>query len=487
LPLDGRLHNCVAAIMNGSVIGIVPETKGIERTILTIEGVNIPFGSDLLFSCANIPALTIGIAFSNADTARLADMGATLILYPSVKTAMAGEYVKQREQYCQNSETYHTAALHVGNGLIIENGVVLAEARRFEPSLAVSEIDVDLIDAVRRTDTRRCADGVAPYGNAAIPFTLTERETELTRRVDPNPFIPHDLDEVFLITAHALANRLRGTDAKHAVLGLSGGLDSALAALTARNALALLERPPSDVFAVLMPGFATGSRTSSNARELAELLGFTVREIDIRRSVTLHLEEIGHGGEKDITYENAQARERTQILLDLANAEGGIVLGTGDMSELALGFCTYGGDSISHFGVNADIPKTLARALVRRAAYTSDDSHITTLLLDIVDTPVSPELLPGGQLTESIVGAYELNDFFMYHTLRYGFTRDKIIRLAERAFEGKYDKLPEALDRFRKRFAASQFKRACSPDIARVSRVSLADYTFPSENYIFNL
>ncbi|MCL1821112.1 MAG: hypothetical protein FWG36_10735, partial [Oscillospiraceae bacterium] len=312
LPLDGRLHNCVAAIMNGNVIGIVPETKGIERTLLTIEGVNIPFGSDLLFSCANIPALTIGVAFSSADTARLADMGATLILYPSVNTAMAGEYVKQREQYCQSSETYHTAALHVGNGLIIENGVVLAEARRFEPSLAVSEIDVDLIDAVRRTDTRRCAEGVAPYGNAAIPFTLTERETELTRRIDPNPFIPHDLDEVFLITAHALANRLRVTDAKHAVLGLSGGLDSALAALTARNALALLERPPSDVLAVLMPGFATGSRTSSNARELAELLGFTVREIDIRRSVTLHLEEIGHGGEKDITYENAQARERTQ-------------------------------------------------------------------------------------------------------------------------------------------------------------------------------
>jgi len=501
LPFDGRLYNCTAAIKDGLIIGIVPDVKGVERTILTIEGVNVPFGSDLLFVCADIPALTIGAAFSHTDTRRLAEMGATLIVYPSDKPSFAGEYVKRREIYALESEIYHTAALHVGNGIVIENGVVLAEARRFEPSLAVSEMDVELIDSARRGQvggagalgTKPASPVATPppergYGSAMcnahlVPFALPEREVELTRAIDPLPFVLEDLDEVFLMTARALANRLRHTGVKYLVLGLSGGLDSTLAALTARNALALLEREPSDVLVVLMPGFATGSRTSANAQELADRLGFTTREIDIRRAVTAHLEDIKHGGEKDVTFENAQARERTKILLDLANQENGIVIGTGDMSEIALGFCTYGGDHLSHFGVNADIPKTLARALVRHAAYKSDDAEVTALLLDIVDTPVSPELLPGKpQLTEEILGAYELNDFFLYHTLRYGFSRDKIIMLAERAFGGKYKDVPGALGNFRKRFSSSQFKRACSPDIARVNRVSVAGFNMPAEN-----
>lgn len=486
LPLDGRLYNCAAAITGGAVIGIVPNARDIPRTILTIEGVNMPFGSDLMFSCADLPALTIGVAFSHTDTERLAKMGATLILYPSESPALAGEYVKRREIYKLKSELFHTAALHVGNGLIIENGVTLAEARRFEPSLAVSEIDIDLIDAVRRAEwcvEKRRAEGVAPYNNTAVPFSIKESDTVLTRHIDPQPFIPDDLDEVFLLTANALASRIRHVGARYAVLGLSGGLDSTLAALTIRNALALLERPASDVLAVLMPGFATGSRTSSNARELAALLGFTVREIDIRRSVTAHLDDIRHKDKSDVTFENAQARERTQILFDLANAENGLVIGTGDMSELAMGFCTYGGDHLSHYGVNADIPKTLAQALVRHAAYKSEVAEITVLLLDIVDTPISPELLPGKpQLTEEILGAYELNDFFLYHTLRYGFTREKLACLANKAFGGKYGDMAEALDKFYKRFYSSQFKRVCSPDIARVSAVSLANFRFPTEN-----
>lgn len=486
LPLDGRLYNCMAAIKGGNIIGIVPNAKDVPRTILTIEGVNVPFGTDLMFSCANLPTLTIAVAFSHVDTDRLAQMGATLIVYPSESIALAGEYVKRREIYTLKSGLFHTAALHVGNGLIIENGVTLAEARRFEPSLAVSEIDLELIDAARRYEARqneRRAEGVAPYTGVPVPFTLSESETVLTRHIDQQPFVPDDLDEVFLLAAHALAKRIKHIGSRYAVLGLSGGLDSTLAALTARNALALLERPPSDVLAVLMPGFATGSRTSSNARELASLLGFTVREIDIRRSVTAHLEDIRHNGEKDVTFENAQARERTQILFDLANAENGIVIGTGDMSELAMGFCTYGGDHLSHYGVNADIPKTLAQALVRHAAYKSEVAGITALLLDIVDTPISPELLPGNpQLTEDILGAYELNDFFLYYTLRYGFPREKLAMLANKAFGGKYGDIAEALDKFYKRFYAAQFKRVCSPDIARVNKVSLVDFKIPTEN-----
>lgn len=487
-PLDGRLYNCMAAITGGEVVGIVPNAKDISRTILTIEGVNVPFGSDLMFACADLPTLTIGVAFSHLDTERLAEMGATLIVYPGEGLALAGEYVKRREIYKLKSELFRTAALHVGNGIIIENGVILAEARRFEPSLAVSEIDIDLIDAVRRATTPAACGGTPAaggyFGNStAVPFSLKECDTVLTRHVDPQPFIPDDLDEMFLLTANALASRIRHVGVNCAVLGLSGGLDSTLAALTIRNALALLERPPSDVLAVLMPGFATGSRTSSNARELATLLGFTAREIDIRRSVTTHLEDIKHKGEKDVTFENAQARERTQILFDLANAENGLVIGTGDMSELAMGFCTYGGDHLSHYGVNADIPKTLAQALVRHAAYKSEVAEITALLLDIVDTPISPELLPGKpQLTEEILGAYELNDFFLYHTLRYGFTREKLAFLANKAFGGKYGDIAEALNSFYKRFYSSQFKRVCSPDIARVSSVSLANFRFPTEN-----
>ena len=477
LPLEGRLYNCMAAVKDGRIIGIVPDAKDVEPAILTVEGENVPFGPNLLFPCADIPALTIGAAFSHKDTKRLAEMGATLIVYPESRPALAGEYVKRREMYAVISELYHTAALHAGNGIIIENGVVLAEARRFEPSLAVSEIDVELIDAVRRSGDFK----TAVRGRFAAPFSLPEREVELTRAVNPLPFVPEDLDEVFLMAARALADRLRHTGVKHVVLGLSGGLDSTLAALTARNALALLQRPPSDVLAVRMPGFGTGSRTSGNSRELAERLGFTAPEIDIRRAAAANLEDIGHGGEKDITFENTQARERAKILLDIANKENGLVIGTGDMSELALGFCTYGGDSLSHYGVNADITKTLARALVRRAAYESGDAEITALLLDIADTPVSPELV-SGQLTEEIIGAYELNDFFLYHTLRHGFSREKLIMLAGRAFGDKYKNVPEALDRFRGRFSLSQFKRVCAPDTARVSGVSLADFKMPTEN-----
>ena len=476
LPLDGALYECSAALLGGKILGIVPEGRRVEPTTLTIEGFHVPFGSDLLFSCVNVPALTVGIGFSHRDIGRLSKLGATLIACHERESPFAGGHSKQRALCLMQSELYHAAVLHSGVGLVAEDGVPLAEAKRFTPSMAVSEIDAELIESVRRGEAR-----YAPEPRNQIPFVLEERETPLTRFVSPLPFTGGGYDEIFMLASQALARRLRHTGASRAVLGLSGGLDSALAALIAANALSVMNRPSSDLLAVLMPGYATGSRTSSNARELAKRMGFTVRELDIRRAVSRHLSDIGHGGENDAVFENAQARERAKILLDIANAENGLVAGTSDMSELALGYCTYGGDCISHFGVNADIPKTLARELVRYVA--SNTPELSGILNDIADTPFSPELLPETpRLTEEITGAYELNDFFLYHTLRYGFPRDKIIRLAEYAFGDKYENIPAALGDFNRRFFSSQFKRVCSPDIARISKISLAGYKISSEN-----
>jgi NAD+ synthase (glutamine-hydrolysing) len=476
LPLDSALYKCTAALHGGKILGIVPEGKRVEPTTLTIEGFHVPFGSDLLFSCVNIPALTIGIGFSHIGIGRLSELGATLIACHEREASFVGGHAKQRDLCLTQSELYHAAVLHSGVGLVAENGVPLAEAKRFTPSMAVSEIDAELIESVRRKNA-----DYSPEPRNQIPFAFDERETALTRYISPLPFTDGNYDEVFMLASQSLARRLKHTGASRAVLGLSGGLDSALAALIAANALSVMDRPSSDVLAVLMPGYATGSRTSSNARELARLMGFTVREIDIRQAVARHLSDIGHKGEADVVFENAQARERTKILFDIANAENGIVIGTGDMSELALGFCTYGGDCMSHFGVNADIPKTLARELVRYAACST--SELGEVLNDITNTPISPELLPDKpQLTEEILGSYELNDFFLYHTLHYGFPRDKIVRLAEYVFGDKYEDIPTALDNFSRRFFSSQFKRVCSPDVARISKISLADFKISSEN-----
>ena len=478
LPLDGVLYECSAALINGGILGIVPKRENIGRATLTVEGFHVPFGSDLLFSCANVPALTVGAGFSHRDIGRLSGLGASLAVCHERVSPFAGGHARQRDICLMQSELHHAAVLHSGAGIVAEDGVLLAEAKRFTPSLAVSEIDVELIESIRRKEAGR-----APEPRDQVPFTLNERETALTRHVPSLPFAAGDYNEIFMLASQSLARRLRHTGAGRAVIGLSGGLDSALASLIAANALSVMGRPASDVLAVMMPGFGTGSRTSANARELARSMGFTVREIDISAAAARHLKDIGHKGEKDIVFENAQARERTKTLLNIANAENGIVIGTGDMSELALGFCTYGGDCLSHFGVNADIPKTLARELVR---YVADSTpELREILNDIVCTPVSPELLPGEpQLTEEILGPYELNDFFLYHTLRHGFPRDKIIRMAEYAFGGKYERerIENAMDNFNRRFFASQFKRVCSPDTARISGISLADFRIPSEN-----
>ncbi len=515
LPLDGKIYHCMAAIHRGAILGIVPQRRPVDNryfapapaapTTLTLEGYAVPFGADLLFTCANVPSLTVGIAFTSCETQQLSERGATLILYPSAKPSIVGQYVKQRSFWMSQSAIHHTAALHAGaglgesamegtfagHGLVIENGRLLAEAPRFSTSLAVSEIDLERMENERRRDTNFISQS---SDQSRCSFSLTKRTVTLTRHVPHLPFVPEyapdwasHCEEAFLLAAHALAGRVRHVGCDCVVLGLSGGLDSTLAALTCANAMSLMERPTSDVLAVCMPGFATGARTSGNARIVAAQLGFTVREIDIRPSVVQHLEDINHKNRDDVAFENAQARERTQILLDLANAHKGIVVGTGDLSELALGFCTYGGDSLSHFGVNADIPKTFARAMVQYAAEVSDNEALNEALLDVVETPISPELLPGPtvQATEDILGPYELHDFYLYYTIRWGFPPDKILRLAVQAFGEKYDMdtLQNVLTKFYTRFFANHFKRICSPDIAHLGSVSLSPgrYRAPSE------
>ncbi|MCI8690305.1 MAG: NAD(+) synthase [Oscillibacter sp.] len=534
LPLrrNGKLYNCAAVIQKGRILGIVPKTHlpnygefyekrwfapapGETEYISLLGQDAVPFGAGQVFSCDTMPGLVLGFEICedlwspDSPSAKMARAGAVVIGNLSASNEVLGKDAYRRQLVTMQSAKLLCGYLYSSSGagestsdlvfgahqLIAENGTLLTE-RRFDGGLLVSEIDVQKLCAERR---RTQALGEDPGSRYAAPFSLTVSPTKLTRYVSPMPFVPEgkeDRDarcrEILLIASLGLKQRLEHTGAKTAVVGLSGGLDSTLAVLITGLAMKMLDRPMSDIIAVTMPCFGTTDRTRNNAVVLAGQMGATLRTVDISQSVRSHFRDIGHDPEDhSVTYENAQARERTQVLMDIANAGGGLVIGTGDLSELALGWCTYNGDHMSMYGVNASIPKTLVRHLVRYLARDSAEPDLHDVLEDILDTPVSPELLPAvqgeiSQRTEDLVGPYELHDFFLYYVLRWGFSPQKVYRLAQYALGRKYSRevLLKWLKVFYRRFFAQQFKRNCMPDGPKIGSVALSprgDWRMPSD------
>lgn len=533
-----KLYNCAAVIQKGEILGLVPKTylpnygefyeqrwfaasdgpDGVDDDF-ELCGQSVCLNSNGIFACDSVPDLVIGVEICEdlwapePPSTSLARRGATIILNLSASNETVGKAAYRRSLvtgqsgrlvcgyvYADAGEGESTTDLvFVGHNMIAENGVLLAE-RRFATGLTVSEIDVEKLAAERRRMNTFTFPAKGP-DVWRMSFDLPVTKTRLTRHISPTPFVPEDAEsrqdrcsEILCIAALGLKKRLEHTGARTAVVGLSGGLDSTLAVLITALAMQMLDRPSSDIIAVTMPCFGTTDRTKSNAVLLAERLGATLRTVDISASVRSHFKDIGHDPEDhSVTYENAQARERTQVLMDIANATGGLVIGTGDLSELALGWCTYNGDHMSNYAVNAGIPKTLVRHLV---SFISDDKEaedpkLSTVLTDILDTPVSPELLPAvqgeiSQKTEDLVGPYELHDFFLYYIIRWGFGPRKVLRLAEQAFAGKYDRsvLLKWLRSFYRRFFSQQFKRSCLADGPKVGSVALSprgDWRMPSD------
>ena len=531
---DNKLYNCAAVIQSGEILGLVPKTylpnygefyeqrwfasgAGVETSV-DLCGETVDMDTAGLFACETVPNLVLGVEIcedlwaTEPPSARLARGGATVILNLSASNELVGKSGYRRNLvvgqsgrlvcgyvYADAGEGESTTDLvFTGHNMIAENGALLAE-RRFATGLTISEIDVDRLAYERRRMTTFNGQRQADLWRAS--FSLPLEETRLTRAVSPAPFVPADAEdraercnEILKIAALGLKKRLEHTGARTAVVGLSGGLDSTLAILITAVAMKLLDRPASDIIAVTMPCFGTTDRTRDNAVELAERLGATLKRIDIGSAVKVHFKDIGQSMEDhSVTFENGQARERTQVLMDIANQNGGLVIGTGDLSELALGWATYNGDHMSMYGVNAGIPKTLVRHLV---AFVSDDKgsedpRLSAVLDDILDTPVSPELLPAiegkiSQKTEDLVGPYELHDFFLYYAIRWGFPPRKVFRLAEHALGRTYDRatILKWLNSFYRRFFTQQFKRSCLPDGPKVGSVTLSprgDWRMPSD------
>ena len=527
-----KLYNCAVILCNGKILGIVPKRNipnysefyelrhfapaPEENGVIVIGGKEYPFGTKLLFSYARFSQFTVGFEIcedlwvANPPSVGHAMAGATIIGNLSASDETIGKSAYRRDLvagqsarllcgylYADAGEGESTTDLgFAGHDLIAENGVLLEESTLFENDIILSEIDVmRLAEERRRMNTFSHVD----EGYETVYFDFPCRDTALTRFVSPQPFIPYEsgerrsrCKEILSLQVAGLKKRLAHTGAKTAVVGLSGGLDSTLALLVTVQAMDLLRRPRTDILAVTMPCFGTTDRTRSNAQILAEALGVDFREIPITDSVIQHFQDIGQElTAHDVTYENSQARERTQVLMDVANKEAGLVIGTGDLSELALGWATYNGDHMSMYGVNASIPKTLVRYLVSYYADFSGNQTIHDVLYDILDTPVSPELLPAvdgeiAQKTEDIVGPYELHDFFLYYILRYGFSPRKVNHLAKIAFEDNYsrDEILKWLKTFYRRFFAQQFKRSCLPDGVKVGSVTLSprgDWRMPSD------
>lgn len=450
-------------------------------------------------------------------SSRHALAGATMIANTSASNETTGKDMYRRDlvrvQSASTMSTYIYASagegestsdvVFSGHNIIAENGTILKEAPRFTNDLTITEVDIQKIVSERRRMSTFCTSSDENY--TFVDFTFTDHinqgplETSLTRKFDKTPFVPSNKDscnkrceEILNIQALGLKKRLMHIGCKHAVLGISGGLDSTLALLVIAKAYDMMGLERSNIIAVTMPCFGTTDRTYNNAVSLTNKLGATLKEIPIKEAVLLHLRDIGHDvNVHDITYENAQARERTQILMNVANQVGGIVIGTGDMSELALGWATFNGDHMSMYGVNSSVPKTLVRYLVDYYADTLNDTDLKDILHDVLDTPVSPELLPPkdgeiSQKTEDLVGPYELHDFFMYYVLRFGFTPSKIFHIARIAFSGVYDDsvIYKWLNTFYRRFFSQQFKRNCLPDGPKVGSVAVSprgDLRMPSD------
>ena len=530
---DGKLYNVAAAINKGKILGLVPKiylpnynefyearhfTRGKEKAELVRlnEETEVLFGSDLLFTCESMPDLKIGVELCEdlwtvqPPSIRHARNGASVIVNLSASNELTGKSAYRRELvktqsarllcgyiYASAGEGESTQdVVYSGHNLIAENGTLLKEAVPFSGESIVSEIDVTRLIAERR---RMTTFELEESEYKKVPFSVQKEQIELTRPVDPMPFVPSGAsdrnarcEEILAIQAHGLKKRLEHTHCKAAVIGISGGLDSTLALLVTVRAFDLLGMDHGQIKAVTMPGFGTTDRTYDNAVKLIRNLGADFIEVDIKDAVNIHFRDIGQDPSvHDVTYENGQARERTQILMDIANKSGGMVIGTGDLSELALGWATYNGDHMSMYAVNASVPKTLVRHLVRYYADTCGNQALEQVLLDVLDTPVSPELLPPeegkiSQKTEDLVGPYELHDFFLYHMLRQGETPAKVYRLAKLAFLGTYEDavILKWLKTFYRRFFAQQFKRSCLPDGPKVGSVAVSprgDLRMPSD------
>jgi len=533
LVVDGELYNVAAALNRGVVLGLTTKTflpnygefyemrqfsQGPEeaREIL-LDGQVVPFGPQLLFESASMDSLVVSAEICEdvwspvPPSIEAAREGATIIVNCSASDETVGKsgYRKGLIEgqsarlisgyiYANAGEGESTTDLVFGgHNIIAENGTVLCTGRRFENGVIYSEIDVKRIISERRKNTT--FQSAKERRLLRIPFYIDETETVLTRTFASRPFVPTEgkeredrCEEILTIQAMGLKKRLAHARCRSAVVGISGGLDSTLALLVAAKAFDALSLDRRGITAVTMPCFGTTDRTYQNACKMSVKLGATLREVPIAAAVKQHFEDIGHNPEDhSVTYENAQARERTQVLMDIANQTGGLVIGTGDMSELALGWATYNGDHMSMYGVNASVPKTLVRHLVHYYADTCGDSELKEVLYDVLDTPVSPELLPPkdgeiAQKTEDLVGPYELHDFFLYYMIRFGYEPSKIYRIAKLAFEEEYDNITilKWLETFYRRFFSQQFKRSCLPDGPKVGTVALSprgDWRMPSD------
>ncbi len=534
LPYEhsGKLYNVAAVLNRGAILGIVPKyylsggkessesryfhmgSDEVEETYF--DGELIPFGTDMLFTCTQMPKLVVGVEIGSDmanvkhTSADLAHGGATVIVNLSASPEMVGSDEYMTDLVKMHSSRLICAYLHAtaaegesttdyvfgGRNMIAENGTFLEKGARFENQMIFADIDLNHISRERRMSSFPAA-SINDY--ELINFDLNISVTVLNRTFAQSPFIPEDAcerakrcEEIFTIQALGLKKRLIHTNCKSAVIGMSGGLDSTLALLVIGRAFDMAGISRENITAVTMPCFGTTDRTYNNACELSRCMGAELKEVDIKDAVRLHFRDIGQDeSNHDVTYENSQARERTQVLMDMANQTGGMVIGTGDLSELALGWATYNGDHMSMYCVNGSVPKTLVRHLVRYYAETCEDQKLTAILLDVLDTPVSPELLPPkdgkiAQKTEDLVGPYELHDFFLYYMLRLGYPPKKIYRVAKEAFKGVYEDevILKWLKKFYWRFFSQQFKRSCLPDGPKVGSVGVSprgDLSMPSD------
>ena len=523
LEVNGKLYNVAAAMNQGEILGFTTKTflpnygefyemrqftPG-PQTVreITFEGKKIPFGPQILFQAKGMEELVVAAEICEdvwspiPPSIQAALEGATVIVNCSASDETIGKDTYRRALisgqsarlisgyiYANAGEGESTTDLVFGgHNIIAENGTILKESSRYVNEIIYSEIDLQRITGERRKNTT-----FQPLDEETlvrVPFTVEETKTFLTRTFPKKPFVPSDeqtraqrCEEILTIQAMGLKKRLAHTNARTAVVGISGGLDSTLALLVTARAFDMLGRDKKDIIAVTMPCFGTTDRTYQNACEMSKKVGATLIEVPIADAVNVHFRDIGHDPEDhSVTYENCQARERTQVLMDIANKTWGMVIGTGDLSELALGWATYNGDHMSMYGVNASVPKTLVRHLVKYAADDTKDEALKNVLYDVLDTPVSPELLPPkdgdiAQKTEDLVGPYELHDFFLYFMLRFGYEPSKIFRIACMTFDGEYDKetIFKWLETFCRRFFSQQFKRSCLPDGPKVGTVALS-------------
>ena len=531
---SGKLYNCAAVICGGKLLGIVPKTfipnynEFYERRQFSPApkdnrqvfycNQSVPFGTNLLFEnekqkdCVVAVEICEDLWAANSPSLRHAENGATLVLNLSASDELIGKAEYRRSLVSSHSAkavcayAYSDAGdgesstdmVFAGHNIISENGKILAESKLFENGLIFADADLSYINFERKKLFNYVSQDLSGYER--ISFSLSALGDDFCREYHKTPFVPSSGDElddridlILNVQAQGLKTRVEKINCKTLVLGLSGGLDSTLALLVAVKTIDKLHRSRKDIVAVTMPCFGTTSRTKNNSVLLANALGVTLKEVDITQSVLSHFADIGQDKSiTDVTYENSQARERTQVLMDIANKSGGIVIGTGDLSELALGWATYNGDHMSMYGVNASVPKTLVRYIVKHVADRSDEKT-ASVLYDILNTPVSPELIPAvngeiSQKTEDIVGPYELHDFYLYYFVRAGFSPSKIYAIAKRTFSDAYtdEVIYKWLKTFVKRFFAQQFKRSCLPDGVKVGSVSLSprgDWRMPSDAY----